>query len=121
MKVKLAKLISNIINPYTVSLAMVLLLCLKSCLEAPEALRWAAVALAFSVLPVLGIILWLVRRDRLEGIFIRAREQRSRIYLLVICCLAVSSGILYFSGAPAVLATKRMCTRSNEPEAKSEP
>jgi membrane-associated phospholipid phosphatase len=100
---KPARLISAILNPYTVSPVTVLLICLHSNGDIGAALFWAALAIALSVLPVLGIILWLVRRNRLEGVFVQARRQRSTIYLLAIVCIGVSIAVLYWLGAPAVL------------------
>ena len=103
MTKKVAKLTSDIVNPFTVSPVMIILLSLRATPDISGAFRWATLALAFSVLPVLAIILLLVRHRKLEGIFIRARQQRHKIYLPAGFCIAISVGILSFFGAPSVL------------------
>ncbi|MFC1961836.1 hypothetical protein ACFLWN_02150 [Chloroflexota bacterium] len=100
---KLAKLTSDIVNPFSMSLVMIILLCLRSATTVSSAIKWALLAVAFSILPVLAIILYLVHNEKLDSLFIKTRQQRSKIYLLAIFCVAICIGILFYLGAPAVL------------------
>ena len=94
---------SDIVNPFSVSLVMLLLLSFKSTASILPALKWSLISLAVSVLPVLIVIVFLVRHGKLDGIFIRARQQRNRIYLLATVCSVTGCIVLYYLGAPEVL------------------
>ena len=102
---RLAKLASNLLNPFLVSLLVILLLSFKSTSSTPDALKWASISIALSILPVFTVIVYLVRNHKLEGIFIKARKQRNKIYLLASIFAAVSCIILSSVGAPTVLVT----------------
>ena len=94
---------SDIVNPFSVSFLMLLLLSFNSGANALEALKWLSISLAVSVLPVFVVIIFLVRYGKLDGIFIRARQQRNWIYLLATVCAVSGCIILYYLGAPKAL------------------
>ena len=94
---------SDIVNPFSVSFVMLLLLSFNSAVSTMAALKWLAISLAVSVLPVFVVIMFLVRHGKLDGIFIRARRQRNWIYLLATMCAVTGWIILYYSGAPTAL------------------
>ena len=100
---QIANLTSNVLNPFLVSLVIIPLIALKSTTSVPDAIKWSLVAIAVSILPVFLIILYLVRNERLENMFINAREQRSKIYLLSGTCAIMGCIILLYSGAPLAL------------------
>ncbi|MDD5126575.1 MAG: phosphatidic acid phosphatase [Dehalococcoidales bacterium] len=97
---RLAILISNIFSPFFISVALVFLVALRSTRDTIDALRWSLVALALSILPIFITILYLVRSERLESMFINVRRQRHRIYLLSGLCAAASCVILFLLEAP---------------------
>ena len=94
---------SDIVNPFSLSLVMLLLLSFKSTASILAALKWSSISLAVSVLPVFIVIVFLVRHGKLDGIFIRARQQRNRIYLLATVCAVLGCMVLCYLGAPKVL------------------
>ncbi len=100
---RLAILTSNILNPFLVSLIMVIIISLKTTTSFFEALKWSSIALALSILPVLSVMVYLIRKEKLEGISIRVRKQRHRIYLLATICAVVSCVVLFRWGAPLML------------------
>ena len=102
-KKRAARLTSNIVNPFSTSLLMIILLSLTSTSSTFDAFKWILISVALSILPVFAVIIYLVRNHRLEGIFIKARKQRNKIYLLASACAAVSCVVLYYLGAPRVL------------------
>jgi len=102
-KQQLANLTSNVLNPFLVSLVIIPLITLKSTTSVPDAIKWSLVAIAVSILPVFLIILYLVRNERLENMFINARQQRNKIYLLAGICVIMGCVILLYSGAPLAL------------------
>jgi len=102
-KRRTARLTSNIVNPFLISLLMIILLSLTSTSSTFDAFKWILISVVLSILPVLTVIVYLVHNHRLEGIFIKARKQRNKIYLLASACAAVSCVVLYYLGAPRVL------------------
>ena len=103
MRKSIAKLASGILNPFLVSLVMIVLLSFESASSLSEALKWSFLSLALSAAPVFVIILYLVRSERLEGIFIKARQQRGKIYLMASVFVALGCVILFYLGAPVKL------------------
>jgi len=103
MRKRLAKLTSNILNPFLVSLVIVVLLAAESTSRAFDALKWSLISLAFSILPVFVVIVYLVRHEKLEGISISVRRQRDKIYLLAGACAVVGCVVLSYLGAPPVM------------------
>ena len=85
------------------SLVIILLLSFASTSNVLDALKWSLISIALSILPVFLVIIYLVRDDRLDGIFINAHRQRTKIYLLAGLCAGVGCVILYYLGAPPIL------------------
>jgi membrane-associated phospholipid phosphatase len=103
MSKRLAKLTSDILNPFLVSFVTTLLLAFKATSGTAEALKWAAIATAFSVLPVWLIVIYLVRRHKLDGIFANSRPQRTIVYLMAGLCGILGGIVLYYLEAPTLL------------------
>jgi hypothetical protein len=103
MKETLAKLTTNILNPFLASFIVIILLAFKDAESAGEALKWAAVALAFSILPVLAVVFYLVRRKKLDSVFANPRQQRTMVYIIACVLAAAGYGLLWYLGAPAAL------------------
>jgi len=103
MRKRIAQLTSNILNPFVVSLVVVLLLSFRVTSSIVDALKWWLILVALSLLPVYLVIIYLVRSKRIEGFFIPVREQRTKIYLLSGVCASIGCAILPFLGAPLML------------------
>jgi len=103
MRKRIANLTSNILNPFLVSLIIILLLSFESTSSTLDALKWSLILIALSILPVFSVIIYLVRKERLDGIFISTREQRTKIYWLAGACVSLGCVILLFCGAPPIL------------------
>ncbi len=103
MRKRLANLTSNILNPFWVSLVVILLLSFASASSTLDALKWALVSIALSILPVFSVIVYLVRNGKLDGIFTNVRGQRTKIYLLAGLCAVVGCIILIYLRAPSIL------------------
>lgn len=103
MRETLAKLTTNIINPFLMSFIVIVLLSFRGAESTGEALKWAAIALAFSVLPVLATIYYLVRRKKLDGFYANPRRQRTGLYLLASVLAAAGYVTLWRLGAPVLL------------------
>jgi membrane-associated phospholipid phosphatase len=80
------------------------LLAFKAASGMTEALEWASISVVLSVLPVFAVVIYLVRRKKLDGIFVNSRQQRHRIYLLAGALGAISCGVLWYFRAPELLA-----------------
>jgi len=103
MRKQIANLVSNILNPFLVSLVIILLLSFESTRSPLDALRWSAILVAISIVPVYSVVVYFGRNDRLGSRFIDVRKQRTKIYLLAGICALVGCIILVYSGAPLIL------------------
>lgn len=102
-KERIANLTSNILNPFWVSLATTLALSFASASGAISALKWVLVSTALGILPVFLVIVYLVRKGKLDAIFTNVRRQRTRVYLMAGLFAAVGGAVLFYLGAPSVL------------------
>jgi membrane-associated phospholipid phosphatase len=104
MREKLAELVSNILNPFLLSFAVIILLAVKSAFSISEAVKWALIAIVMSVLPVFIVVICLVRQKKLEGVFVNPRHQRNGVYLLASVMGAIGCGVMWYFNAPRLLA-----------------
>jgi len=100
---RIADLISNILNPFLVSLIIIVLLSFESASGISDALKWSLILAAISILPVFSAVVYLLRKGKLDGIFTAVRRQRTTIYVLSGVCAAVGYVILLISKAPLML------------------
>jgi len=106
LRERIANLTSNILNPFLVSLVLILLLSFKSTSSAVDAVKWSLISIAVSILPVFGVIIYLVRSQKLESAFINVRKQRTKIYLLAGVCAGIGCIILpYLEASSTLIAT----------------
>lgn len=103
MKKQIANLTSSITNPFLVSLAIIVLISFNSATSTSDAIKWTLILTGVSILPVLSIIIYLVHKEKIEGIFINIRHQRNRIYVLASTCAVAGCIILLSLEAPSVL------------------
>ncbi len=103
MKETLAKLTTNIFNPFLASLVVLFLLAFRDTAGTAEALKWASISVALSVLPVLVVVIYLVKSKRLDGVFVNPRRQRTTIYLVASALGAIGYGVLRYCGGPELL------------------
>lgn len=103
MKETLARLITNVLNPFLVGFVVIVLMAFEGAGTTAEALKWAAISLALSVLPVLAAVIYLVRRKKLDGVFENPRRQRTGIYLLAGGLGIFSWWLLRYLDAPGAL------------------
>lgn len=103
MKQRIANLTSNILNPVLVCLAIIILLSFASAPSTLDAIKWALISIAMSVVPVFLGIIYLVRNGKLDAFFTNVREQRTKIYLLGCLCVSVSCITLAYLRAPSIL------------------
>ena len=104
MRERLARLISNTLNPFVISAAVIVLLAFHETSNITDALKWASISLAISVLPVFIAVIFLVQSKKIGGFFNNLREQRSVAYLLASALGAISCGLLWYLKAPELLA-----------------
>ena len=100
---RLAKLTSDILNPFLVTFAVTVLIAFESTASTAEAVRWALISIALSVLPIFIVVVYLVRQKKLDGIFVNPRHQRHRIYLLAFALAIIDCIVLFYLKAPQLL------------------
>ena len=105
MRKRIASLTSNILHPFLLILALILLLSSTAATGMLDTVRWTVIAIAISVLPVLLVVVYRVRSGSLDAIFTNDRRQRTRTYLLAGLCSCASCLVLASLGAPSMLVT----------------
>ena len=103
MRERLARLISNTLNPFVISVIIIVLLGFKETSSITDAIKWASVSLAMSVLPVFIIVIFLVYSKKMDGFFTTTREQRNIVYLLASALGTIGCGLLWYLKAPELL------------------
>jgi len=103
MKETLAKLTTDILNPFLTGFIIIILLAFKGTDNVAEALKWASISITLSVLPVLAVVIYLVRRKKLDGFFANTRGQRTAVYLSAGALAAIGYGLLWYLKAPGML------------------
>jgi len=103
LRERIANLTSNTLNPFVISLVLILLFSFRSTSSALDVVKWSLISVAVSLLPVLFVVIYLVRNQKLEGLFIITRRQRTKIYLLAGVCAGIDCIILANLGAPKEL------------------
>jgi len=103
MRKRIANLTSNILNPFLVSLIIILVLSFESTSSTLDVLKWSLILIALSILPVFSVIIYLVRKGRLDGVFTSVRGQRTKLYWLAGACASLGCIILAYFGAPSIL------------------
>ena len=100
---KLARAASNTLNPFVLSFIILVLFSFHSTGDTASALRWSAVSVALSVLPIFILVLLLVRTKKLDGLFVNTRRQRTLIYILALALAVIATLILVVYQAPKLL------------------
>ncbi len=100
MKTRLAHLVSNLLNPFALSLAVIMVLAYESSASPVDAFKWLLIIIGTSVLPVYVTSVYMVRAGQLDGIFSNRRRQRTKIYIIGIACASVSYLLLWLLEAP---------------------
>ncbi len=103
MKQTLARLITYVFNPFLMGFVIIVLLVFEGTDTTADALKWAGISLALSVLPVLALVIYLVRRKKLDGIFENPRRQRIGIYALAVALGVLGWWLLRYLNAPEEL------------------
>jgi len=100
---RIANLTSNILNPFLVSLVLILSLSFRATSSVLDALKWSLVLIALSIFPVYSVAIYMVRSGKLDGLFTSIRGQRTKIYLLAGVYASVGCVILLYFKAPLIL------------------
>jgi membrane-associated phospholipid phosphatase len=103
MRQRIARLASNTLNPFVVSFLTIVLLVWYTSASPAAAFKWAAVALALTVIPVFIFIVYQVRRKKLDSIFPEGQGQRRIIYVMAGALTAIGYGVMWYFDAPKLL------------------
>lgn len=103
MRERLAKLITNILNPFLLSVIVIILLAYQATSKRDDFIKWTVVSLALSVVPTFIIAFILVRNKKLDSFFANPREQRYIIYLVATFLAALGCGLLWYFKAPDLM------------------
>lgn len=104
MKKRIARLISNIVNPFLLSAVVLFLLAFRDTASTSEALKWVGISLGIGVVPMFIIVVGLVRLKKMDGLFENSNYQRRIVYLLACILGAAGCGLMWGLHAPELLA-----------------
>jgi membrane-associated phospholipid phosphatase len=104
MRQRIARLTSSLLNPFLVSFITIIFIVLDSTDSITGDLKWTAIALLLSVLPVFTFIVYQVRRKKLDSILPETQGQRKMIYVLASVVAAAGCGVMWSFKAPELLA-----------------
>lgn len=97
-----AQWLSRVFHPFTISLAVFWLTMYLSGTSALESLWWTAVGFIVVIAPLLGAVIYNVRRGRYTDMDVSIREHRYELYALAFVCFAALIVILNLFGAPRI-------------------
>jgi len=98
---RLARLISNVFNPATLALPMLLLGVYES--HQPGAWRYAALYALIGVLVPMLDFLWQMRAGHVSDIHLANRSERYRVFVVSILCSTLGLAILHLVNAPPLI------------------
>lgn len=100
---KIASLTSNILNPFLISLAVILLFSFSSTATFSEAMKWALITMGISIVPIFLVIVYVVHGGGFDDIFTSVRQQRTKIYLAAGVSAILGYLVLTYMKAPPIL------------------
>jgi hypothetical protein len=100
---KLATLISDLLNPLAIGLAVLALLSFDAAASASEALKWFFLVTGLCILPTFLVAVYFVKIGRMDAIFSNRRHQRHRIYVIGLFFNVIAWLVLTWLEAPAAL------------------
>lgn len=100
---RIANLTSIIFSPFLVGLALILLVSFESTASILDAIKWSLILIALSILPIYLVVVYLVRSNKLDGILVSIRQQRSKIYALAAILAGIGCIILFYLKAPLIM------------------
>ncbi|MBN2239530.1 MAG: hypothetical protein JW712_07135 [Dehalococcoidales bacterium] len=103
LKLRIAHLTSNILNPFFLCVALIVMFSAQASASFSEAMKWALISTGLGILPVFLVIMYLLRNGKLDDFFIAAREQRTRIYILGMLSAGAGCITLILLDAPSIL------------------
>lgn len=103
MRQRIARLISNLFNPFLVTFIAIVFIVLDTTSSINDALRWVGISLLLSVLPVFTYLVYQVHRKKLDSIFTESQGQRKKIYLIASITAAFGCGGMWLIKAPELL------------------
>lgn len=99
----IARLTSIIVNPFLVNTTLLLIISFKSADSTAEGVKWFLISVAVSTVPIFIIVLFLVRHNRVDSLFINVRTQRNKVYVLSSILMGIACAVLFFLKAPVML------------------
>jgi membrane-associated phospholipid phosphatase len=99
----IARLVAGVVNPFLGCTVLVFLVLLENTDNLKECIQWFILSIAISVVPILLIISYLVKLQRLDDIFITVRVQRNKVYAISVVLVGIDCAVLYFLGASLML------------------
>ncbi len=103
MRKRIARVTSNILHPVVTGIALIIIVSFASAASVFDAVKWALIVIALSILPLFLALIYLVRSKKVDSYSANIRTQRTRLYILAAALSGVGSIIFHFLAAPLEL------------------
>ncbi len=99
---RIAAFVSYIFNPVTMTAIAALFLGSRAAIGFGDVVKWWALIMAVTALPIAGITLWMARTGRLADLWASVRQQRTEVYAIAVALTALDFLLLRLLHAPTV-------------------
>jgi len=103
MPKQLANAVSNILNPFSVGVLIILIVSFSGSDIILEAIKWSLILIGINILPIFLFLIYLARHHSVDAILSNTRGQRIKIYVLALVLSLVSCTVLFILRAPLIL------------------
>ena len=104
-----AKRVSQVLNPLVVLAIMIVFVVSETVESAAAAVVFVGISLFFSILIPIAIVVYMLQKGQIGGVFIPQREDRKRPLLLSLPSFMGGVVVLYLMGAPAQVGALMVC------------
>jgi membrane-associated phospholipid phosphatase len=100
---RVANIISHIFNPSITGSAFMVTMLLMDGGNLMESFRWLLILLGINLIPIGILTAYLIRKNKIDTIFIKTRQKRTSMYLLSSVLMGLSCAVMLVFKAPAIL------------------
>jgi membrane-associated phospholipid phosphatase len=100
---RIANIVSHLFNPSITGSAFVMSMLLMDGSNLVESLKWLLILLGMNLIPIGIVTTYLLRKNKIDTIFIKTRQKRTSMYLVSSGLMGLSCLIMQLFGVPVTL------------------
>ena len=113
IRLQIAELASKVLNPFWVCMVILLFVAFWSTGSVSGMLKWFSLSLGIIIVPVYGVLMYLVRTRGIGKRIVDIREQRTAIYITASISALVGCAVLFLLGAPRLYMASLIAGATN--------